>query len=55
MKLFFLLLITTQIYKFESEQESEEPAENEEEEDVFEIDTGCIKSRPSLCPDGICY
>ena len=57
----FLLLLLLTIVRANSEEaeegvEEEEPEEEEEgEEKEFWIDTGCIKSRPSLCPDGVCY
>jgi hypothetical protein len=39
----------------DSNQSSNEDSEEDSGEPKFWIDNGCIKSRPSLCPDGKCY
>lgn len=54
--LFLLLTIIRANSQEEAGEEDEQPEEEEEEEEKENwIDTGCIKSRPALCPDGVCY
>ena len=53
--LLFLLLTIVRANSEEEGEESPDGEEEEEEEKEFWIDTGCIKSRPALCPDGVCY